>query len=263
MPSAALTIKLGDKDTFVSVSTLTNALRNALDMLESIEADLSPSDSHLKWVVVKASMRSPLTLTIGPQANGRPTAQMGKRVVTTAVRGLKEIELSATLPDHFKEETLAAAQQLISTAEKDGARLTLSSGHRDQVTPTPQALRHIEEIVATARIYLDYGTIEGRLETVSVRGRQHFFVFETLTEQRVECLPQRDEFEKSLSLLGKRVAVSGRIRYRNHKPTTIHVENLKVLRESSELPQPRDIGPIDITGGLSSEEYIRRMRDAQ
>jgi hypothetical protein len=263
MPPAALTIKLGDRNTFVSVAALSRALENALEMLRSLETDFAPSDSEVRWVVIQARMRSPLTLTIAPRMNGKSGDRIGKRIVTACLRGIEEIEASPTLPPHFKEETLTAAQKLISAAEREGTQLTLSTGAKHRVAPTPKALKHIEEIVARARVYLDYGTIEGNLEIVSVHEHMSFFIFEALTNYRVECVTSEEQFQRALSLLGWRVAVSGRIRYRNHKPTVIYVESVQVLRDSSKLPQPRDIGPIDITGGLSSEEHVRRMRDAR
>jgi hypothetical protein len=259
---AALTIKLGDRDTFVSVAMLTRALENALEMLRSLEPDFAPSDSQLQWVVVKATTRSPLTLTIAPRANGKALTKIGKRIVAACVRGIQEIESRPALPPHFREETIEAAQKMLRAVE--GAPLMLASDKKHQVRPTPKGVQHLEEIVAKARIYLDYGTIEGKLEIVSVHEHKSFFIFEILTSYRIECIiANEDHFQQAISLLGKRVAISGRVRYRNHKPTTVNVESIHPLRDISELPQPRDIGPIDITGGLSSEEHVRRIRDAR
>ena len=72
-----------------------------------------------------------------------------------------------------------------------------------------------------------------------------------------------ERLEEAKKLLGRRVVVSGRIRYRSHKPTSIQAEEIHPLRDASELPQLEDMPPIDITGGLSPEEYVRRLRDAQ
>ena len=59
------------------------------------------------------------------------------------------------------------------------------------------------------------------------------------------------------------MAVSGRLRYRNNKPVLMHVESIRILRNTEELPQAKDIGPLDLTNGMSSEDYVRRLRDAR
>ena len=79
----------------------------------------------------------------------------------------------------------------------------------------------------------------------------------------VKCAIAEDRLSEVKELLGQRVAVTGPIHYRNHKPTLIDVQNIRRLRTQGELPQVETMEPIDITGDLSSEEYIRRMRDAE
>jgi hypothetical protein len=123
-------------------------------------------------------------------------------------------------------------------------------------------VKHIDELASRARLYVDFSTIEGRLEVISVHEHNSLFIWETLTNNRVECFVSDEQIKEAALLLNKRVTVSGRINYRNHVPKTISVEGpIKVLRTSTELPQPKDIGPIDITGGVSSEQHVRRMRN--
>src|SRR5262249_7519780 len=152
--------------------------------------------------------------------------------------------------------------RLIKTAEKDGAKVTFASNGKT-VKPSQETLKNISAVMLTARRYIDYGTIEGWLEVASIRGGKHFIVCEVFTNNRIRCNTSQEQFLQWLPLMKKRLAVSGRIKYKSHKPESINVEEISVLADTSELPQLADIPPIDITGGLSSEEYVRRMRDAQ
>jgi hypothetical protein len=141
--------------------------------------------------------------------------------------------------------------------------VSVATDGKHEVTPTERTVAHIRQVVEKARVYLDYGTLEGRLEEISVHGGYRFTIWEELTNYRIECSISPDRLEEAKALLGHRVGVSGRIRYRNHRPTTIHVEGIRRLRGVNELPQLEGIEPIDITGGLRSEEYVRRMRDGE
>jgi len=263
MPTSAFTIKLGEGVKRVSLDVLTEALQNALEILQNVSQDFT--SGAVRWEVVKASLKSPLMLAFAPssQNNGKLPPAVGRRIVAACAGGFDELEREAILPPHFNEEALLAADRLMKVAQKEGAKLAVGAGRRPEVTPTTRAVEHIRQVVDKARMYIDYGTIEGSLDEISVRGGLHFAVWEALTNHRIECAATPERLEEAKALLGRRVAVSGRVRYRNRKPTSIRVEAIKTLREASELPQLEDMPAIDITGGLNSEEYVRRMRDAQ
>lgn len=265
MPAGAFTLKLGEGTKRVSIDVLAEALENALEMLRSVGQEFAPAGMLVRWEVVGASLRSPLTLDFAPSVNGEATisAAVGKKIGKACVRGLEKLEKSPALPQHFNEEGILAAQKLMRVVQKDGTRIAVASYRMKDVAPTAAAVEHIRQVVDKARIYIDYGTIEGRLEEVSVHGGAHFAIWEVLTGYRIECAVTLERLEEAKALLGQRVAVSGRVRYRNHIPKSIQVENIRRLRDAKELPQLKDMPAIDITGGLSSEEYMRRMRDAQ
>ena len=261
MPLDELTITLADSDGRVSVETLTKALENALDMLRGVESGFVSSSVTVRWEVVRAKMQSPLCLTIAPRGMGKTGKATGRKIVKACLQGMKEIERTASLPPFFNEDTLEATRKLVKNATSEGALLTFGSNGKEKVTLTDNTVRHIEEIVSKARLYVDFSTIEGHLEIVSIHEYLSFFVWETFTNNKIECHVTEDQFNESVKLLGKRVAVTGRVKYRNHIPRSIQVETVKVLRGMSELPQPSDIGSIDITEGKSSEEHVRRMRN--
>jgi hypothetical protein len=264
MPAEGFTLKLGEGEQRVSIDALKEALENALDLLHNVGQEFAPAGAVVRWEVVAASLRSPLSMTFAPrsQGNGKLSRAVGKRIVAACVHGLDLLEKKPVLPPHFNEEALLAVQRLVKVAQKEGAKMTVASDGTKGVTPTTLATEHIRQIVEKARIYLDYGTLEGCLEEISVHVSPSFAIWESFTNNKIDCAITSDRVEEAKTLLGRRVAVSGRVRYRNHKPTLIQVENIRRLRDVGDL-QSRDIPPIDITGGLSSEEYVRRMRDAQ
>jgi hypothetical protein len=266
MPPTAFTIKLGEGEKRVSLETLKEALANALEMLRSVSDELAPQGVQVRWEVVAASLRSPLTLTFEPSLrNGK--VKQGKRIshkiVSTCVRGVRNLEQGTPPPPYFTEDAILATQKLVKVAQQDGGKVTLAAGRAEKVTPTDRIFEHISAAVEKTRTYLDYGTLEGRLEEISVHGGARIAIWETLTNYKIDCDIPNEALDRIKDLLGKRVAVSGRIRYRNHRPKLITMESIRRLRDKDELPQPENMPPIDITDGEDPAEYVRRMRDAQ
>jgi hypothetical protein len=258
-----LTITLSESDGRLSVESLTLALKDALEMLKNVSDDIVSPGTVVRWEIVRARMSSPLSLTLAPRIPGRTGPRFRRQVVLACLAGVKEIEHEATAPPHFNDDALTATKRLAKAAQRDGASLTFSANGSAKVTLTKKTVDHIEQIEAKARLYVDFSTIEGYLEVLSVRHRMSFYIWESHTDKKVECLVTDTLFDKALSLIkGRpRLAVTGRVHYRNHIPKTIDVDSIRVFPDISELPQPESIGPIDITDGLSSEDHVRRMRN--
>ena len=260
-----LTIRLGGHGEHVSVALLIETLENTLAILRNLEPKLSTDGQPLRWEIVRASMESPLTITLKPEAqqggqNG--ATSKGERVIHTYLHGLRAIKAKSDMPQYFDEEILLAAKKMVQAVTKENGKLELYAPDEEPVETTPDTAEQIEQAVSKAiRIYNDYATVEGKLETISTHGGNFIVIWEVLTNNRVECAVTAELLEEAKNLLRKRVAVSGRARYRNGKPISLQVESIRVLRDASELPQPADIGVVNITDGVSSEEHVRRMRD--
>jgi hypothetical protein len=260
-----ITIQIGDRDQPVTVDNLVAALENTLQMLKGLESHFPHSGEPIQWEIVRALMKSPLSITLAPRPP-KGQKRLADKVVKAAIGGLKTLETSGEpqLPPHFDDEVLEAVEKLSSISQTGTAlKVFVPDEEAAQVELGQQTIKRVKELEARARVYVDYGTIEGRLETISVHNGNSFVVWEAMTNNRIECRITPEQLEEAKQLLGKRVAISGRLRYRNHKPISMEVESIKVLRERAELPQPETMKPIDITGGESSEEYIRRLRNAR
>lgn len=259
-----LTLSLHNPEGYLSVEILTKTLKDVLDMLRSVSSEVVSSNVDVRWEVIRVGMRSPLRMTLAPRIHdGKPALvqRIRKKVVNACMNGIRQIEIENTLPPHFNEESL---ESLRSMAKRTEAITTWSLNGHDRITLTEKTVELIEQYQSSARSYIDFSTIEGYLEVVSVHDGPSFFIWEVLTGQKIECRGNEREFDRSLQLLKQRprIAVTGRVQYRNHIPKTIEVDSVAVLPDSKILPQPKDIGPIDLTNGLSSEEHVRRMRNA-
>jgi hypothetical protein len=94
--------------------------------------------------------------------------------------------------------------------------------------------------------YNDYGSIEGRLETIQeTYGALQFFIRDNVLRQRVRCYFPEELLPSVFERFRKRVEVSGIIHYRkNGTPISIEAEHIVGLPDDSELPTAEDVRGI-------------------
>ena len=108
------------------------------------------------------------------------------------------------------------------------------------------------------------GAIEGRLELALVSGKVHWFnVCHAITGNTVKCELSEGLVDEFASNLGRRVIVSGLVSYNaTGEPISIAVDRIRAFKEENTLPSIDDMIGLapDITGELTTEEYIRELR---
>jgi hypothetical protein len=109
------------------------------------------------------------------------------------------------------------------------------------------------------------GAIEGRLEAISIHRAKKFVVYHSITRKAVNCSFKDDEFlEEAKRALGERVHVSGVVKTNiKSEPVMVEVNRLRILGKGR-LPTTGELtgSDPDFTGGLSTDEFIRRIRRA-
>ena len=98
----------------------------------------------------------------------------------------------------------------------------------------------------TARRYLDHGTVEGRIQVLSQRGKTRFSIDDDISGRSINCYFPIELWDDVLQSfdpkMDRRVSVSGPILYRHDgAPVNITVEEFRVLRPKDELPSWRDV----------------------
>ncbi len=117
-----------------------------------------------------------------------------------------------------------------------------------------------------ADCYKEHGSLRGTLKTVAaVRAEtDEVILVDRLTGAETRCYFQDQDIEAKVRAVGKnRVVVTGEIFVdrTTREPRKVVARELRIIPPSSELPQLEDLAGIDITGGIDSVEYVRRMRD--
>jgi hypothetical protein len=262
--SDRLTIRVAGKNEHIAVSSFLDIMQNTLVVLEGITKSLRTSDTNaVEWRIVSASMNSPLAVTIEGHVDGNPSP-VPENVVHACMRGFKQIEESdESTPQYFNVSMLDAVKKIGYVLLNDGVRaVTFVPDDMNPVTPTPQFYAHVMQLIPQG--YSEIGSLEGRLEVLSIHRKNYFAVYDRFTGKRVECTFENADLQKAKEAFGRRVNIYGRIRYnRESQPESVSVEpnGIEVIPEQHELPQFADLEGLDITGGVDPAEYVRSLRD--
>jgi hypothetical protein len=90
--------------------------------------------------------------------------------------------------------------------------------------------------------YSDFGTVEGKLDTIQDRGSLQIFVRDPLYTGSIRCYFDEKLLPQAFKSFRKRVEISGTIHYRKSgKPISIEVSSIEGLPDDSELPNAKDI----------------------
>ena len=87
----------------------------------------------------------------------------------------------------------------------------------------------------------EWGTVEGVVQSATLRSNRHFNLYEVLTDQRIECTFRPELLEVVRESLARRVVVSGVIHARGGVPYKVTAERIHIRPDPSTLPTFDDI----------------------
>ena len=135
------------------------------------------------------------------------------------------------MPPFFTEFALQKLRDLASLVDESGQDVegvNLKFGDASPVALSATAIAHVDNLLEANVKSL--GSVEGRLQTLSDRRGFKFFVYEDLTDRRIECFFDEEMADEVERAWRRRVSVYGLISYRRTgTPINIHVESLRVL----------------------------------
>jgi hypothetical protein len=238
MSSDGLTVRLIGAIDFLSVDSLVLVLDNIAEILRDVESAVSESRPVIDWHIAAISFSSPLAVTLSPTADPQGYA---RETITASIAGLRQIERSSeTRPMYFSINALERAKKLVSVLNRDVARLIVVPSEGDAVTVSQRVAANVDALLPPP--HEELGSVEGTLETLSIHEGNLFAIWDSVTGKRVECHISPEMLTEAHAAFGKRVSVSGRIRYSGlGRPASIRVEEIYVFPSRSELPQFADL----------------------
>jgi len=199
----------------ISLGLLARSLLDLSEIVSDVAANLL-GRGRVSWVIEDLTRNSPALVSARPVATHRDIDPEILNSVPAAIeRGLRSLQTRVHWPDYFSERALERVRSL--------ARLS-----------SPDV--HIQ--VATTTLV---GTVEGRLESVSLHGTSEFSLYTHLDDRRVRCFfGSRVGLPDIREGIGRRVAVYGTMKVRDDGAvSSITADELTVLPDESDLPDYR------------------------
>ena len=243
-----LTFVINPESEYASVDLLLHSVEDIVRLLRRIDDAIHGPRHRHKWVVRELRSSAPTITVEETPLNGVRSAEVIVHGLRTLTRGTDEP------PQHFTVpvlENLAKMNRLFTgTGAKAKSIDVLASG--DLVATIEKDISEkVKRVVSSG--YRSLGSLEGMLEAIDIHSAPVVTIWERVFRTPVRChIPEGSEWtERVVSLLGKRVTVTGEVQYfSNGKPRTIR----DVVRIKDATPNPNL--PRAEYGSIPDEEAV-------
>ncbi len=249
-------------------------LADLIDELEALKEALRQTErsmynnqrAEVYYRIIDASHSSPLRMVLEPVPT-LPARQSNKRasaVVKTFTGSISQLHRHRR-PANIDVPALESYKELGATLGRHVERISITYD-RNKVIPIDRAFQEkVADVIGPDEVSI--GSISGRLERLNVHNAFRFEIFPTVGPRRVQCTFKEGELQKVLGAVTRYVTVTGRLRYKQWSPFpyAIDMKSLDQHEMEEDLPTLDSIRGISpgATGDLSSEDFVRRMRDEE
>ena len=218
------------------------AVNTFLDLIDEVAKDVTEEKSGVQWFVTVRP--GSVIIDFMPEPDKAPPHRV-EAIPEVVSTGLELLETKQERPQYFSDYALERALDLASIIDVresglDAVRVRVN-GKSNLLTHKTVAV--VEDLLKTP--VSTYGTIEGKLETLSVRGRIHCVISDSYTDHAVRCNfhPSDTElFERITQHFRKRIIAYGKVHYKKDgEPKTILIDDFRILPEQKDLPKFKDV----------------------
>lgn len=240
----------------VPVEQFSSAVSGLASLLRELTNTVS-SQEPIRWTVDQLEAGS---ATIAVRGHARDEAAVD-RVVHAYENVARALAAGERVP--FTRAVSVAARQIVEVINGSIESVTFETPERDFIVaaPLPAPVEPRELGVPVA-----YGAVQGRLQTLSSRGRLRFTLYDLLHDRAVSCYVTSGEEDLVRDRWGRLVAVEGHV---SRDPITGRPLAIRRIRSIEQLPEGDSQGYRRARGVLrgkpslmSADEAIRRVRDA-
>ncbi len=218
-----------------------------MSLIDEVVREFSGSKHNIRWIVSVSPGSAILNFEpepVGPQLppDDIPT------VLDTIQSGLNTVEKSPQRPTYFNDVALKRTREIAAMTGNGEQGIDSIHIRRNgkKNTITTQTLANIDSMLKPAST--DWGSLEGRLSEVSERGERHVYIYDRILDKQIRCHLNKELLEKIAPYWGKRVNVTGLIRYyAGGDVKDINVEEYEVF------PDPHTLPGFDEVRGLFKE----------
>jgi hypothetical protein len=253
---------LSEDEGRLRLNTFMASLQSFSAALSKLDRESNNGKAATLFEVAELSFKSPVRVVVEPKSIGaqpyvgRAVVERLKYVTDALTNGHNLVEFDAELLEDIRNLARPVGKNVKSaTVVFNGSQLDL----------TPKIANRVDEALAIEDEC--EGFLEGMLEQINIhQGANTFHIFPEIGPKKVTCHFSTALFDDAVSAVGMRVEVNGTLKYRMgaNFPHVIDVSSIVPFPPESEIPDWDDIRGLapDATGKLSSEAFIRELRDA-
>ncbi len=269
---AKLRFEINGKKGRVEFPTFTRATSSFLSLLKEIAGAVpSGHDGRLAWYVDDLSANGSLVVEIHSQVKRRRKTQktqphdFSPAVAMSFLEGLENVERYGTSPPYLSQGGLQKMDRMLGLLKHNGAKgfTTTILGTDRKIRVGKKAIKNIAKLLPERRV--EVGSVEGRIETITIHGSSRFVVYDALTRKGVTCQINQGTISvtEAKDALGRKVCVTGAVSLNERgEAVSVQAESLRVFKSFDELPKASELTGSDpgFTGDLSTKEYLRSIR---
>ena len=252
---------LPEDDGQVRLGAFMSQLQNLSATITKLDREANEGKQATYYRISELSYKSPVRVVLEPQALPKHP-YVGHAIIESLLHVTHALENGSDLSG-LDADLLEDIRGLARPVGKSVANVTLLfNDHRFDITEkvatkVDQALAVDEECE---------GGIEGMLEQINLHhGANVFYIYPEIGPRKLTCHFPSKLYDDAVSAVGRRVEVFGTLRYRSGAtfPHQVAVRAIEPFPPETELPDWDDLRgrAPDATGGLSSEAFIRELRD--
>jgi hypothetical protein len=245
----------------VRLAAFMSQLQNLSAAMSRLDRDANNGKAASYFRIAELSYSSPVRIVIEPQPLPK-AAYAGHLVIESLGRVVEALENGRDLTQ-VDADILEDFRGLVRPVGKTVKNATLIfNDHRLDLTERVGI--KIDEALAVDE-ECD-GSLEGMLDQINVHlGANTFHIYPEIGARKVTCHFPSRLFDDAVSAVGRRVEIFGALHYRAGAtfPHQIAVTSIDAFPPDHELPDWEDLRgrAPNATGGISSEAFVRELRD--
>ena len=244
----------------VSVESFIAVAEKLTDLLRELETSMTGGRA-LEWHIADLRTGS-AHLAMRPHTEALQGAESAAPIIASALDGLEVVEGAAQRPPHFSDRALRHAKSLVNAPKRHPNGLSIFGGSGTaprRVAISKSLVAHVDELLGAASVAI--GSLEGRLEALTVHGTIEFSIYDSITNRRIPCGCNRKTLDAAMQHFENRVSVSGEIRFNARgEATSIKVDEVHPLG-TGPLPQAKDILGLFADHKIDTDEWSKFVRE--
>jgi hypothetical protein len=252
---------LPEDDGRVRLGAFMNQLQKLSATIAKLDREANEGQLATLYKIAELSYKSPIRVVLEPEALPKHP-YVGHAIIESLGRLAHALENGSDLSE-LDADLLEDIRGLAKPVGKTVANVTLLfNDHRLDVTP--QVATKVDKALLVEEEC--EGAMEGRLEQINLHdGANVFHIYPNVGPRKLTCFFASGLIDDAVSAVGRMVEVFGTLRYRSGAsfPHQIKVTRIEAFPPEHELPEWDDLRGMapDATGELSSEAFVRELRD--